>query len=166
MTVTLMMSSWLAVNYFELQRNSRYKETQRTIESIKEAVINYAANHAARSYVVVNDSVAQPIRWRQPAGRPYLPCPDINGDGEEDRSPVLTALEITLNPPSYPQETGGDCFRNKGLVPWVTLDMPPTDSWGNRYTYRAGNNFSNAMVGFDQETRADQAYYTLSLIHI
>ena len=61
----------------------------------------------------------------------YLPCPDKTiaagagtmHDGAEDVS-------------------GTSCVATEGNLPWVTLGVPATDSWGNRYRYRVAPAFA------------------------
>jgi prepilin-type N-terminal cleavage/methylation domain-containing protein len=60
------------------------------------------------------------------AGAPHLPCPDrrtpgppgVANDGIEDVA------------------AGGTCIVNQGNLPWVTLGVTETDSWGGRFLYR------------------------------
>ena len=164
-TVVLMMGSWLVTNYYQWEKQNREQETERAIESIKEAIVTYAADHTAKSNILINDDATRVQRWRLPSGRPYLPCPDITGDGVEDRRPLVAAATtaLTLRATVSALEAGGDCYNNKGWVPWKTLNVPPADPWGNAYTYRVDNHFSNAMLGFDHQTVADQASYTRPL---
>lgn len=56
----------------------------------------------------------------------YLPCPaDTNGNG-------------TANP-----DSPGVCANAEGVIPWVTLNVPQGDSWGNRFRYRISPEFTN-----------------------
>ncbi|HUF20058.1 MAG TPA: prepilin-type N-terminal cleavage/methylation domain-containing protein [Burkholderiales bacterium] len=64
----------------------------------------------------------------------YLPCPAISAtDGTEDR----TAGACTL--------VGGNPKRN-GILPWVTLGVPPLDPWGNLYRYSVDPEFADINV--------------------
>jgi prepilin-type N-terminal cleavage/methylation domain-containing protein len=36
---------------------------------------------------------------------------------------------------------------NVGGIPWVTLNVPETDEWGGRFTYRVSSIFAQAIVG-------------------
>jgi prepilin-type N-terminal cleavage/methylation domain-containing protein len=105
------------------QRN--YNETLRELQDIREALIGFALSNAT------ND------------GHPYLPCPDTNGDGLEDR-------------------LGGVCNNLLGALPWATLGLGRLDKWGNQYIYRVSGNpasappldisrFSDSNLGFDLE---------------
>ena len=87
------------------------------------------------------------------AGRPYLPCPDVTGDGLENREPIVTAV-IDIRTTVLLGE--GGCMEYKGLLPWRTLGMQQqTDPWGRRIGYRVDPMFSNEILGFDENFRAD-----------
>jgi len=52
---------------------------------------------------------------------------------------------------------GGPCLNDSGVVPWVTLGVPETDAWGQRYSYRVTPAFaqrqsSPARAVFDLRT--------------
>ena len=67
--------------------------------------------------------------------KPYLPCPDTNNDGVADACPNVFTTETT----------GGN-------IPWVTLNVPATDPWGQRYQYRVNNAYTNSVTGFTLAT--------------
>lgn len=71
--------------------------------------------------------------------RPFLPCPDTNDDGVEE------------------PRVAGACPNLEGRIPWVTLGVTATDSWGNRFRYRVLANFSNGINGFTLTTAAAPA---------
>ena len=128
----------------------------------KEAEENLdAARRAIEGYAVINRTVerralgADGITYVLPAGRPYLPCPDITGDGLEDRQGItLAAAVATLT--AFVLENEGGCREQKGLLPWRTLGMQAeADPWGRRYGYRVDVAFSNEILGFDETFRAD-----------
>lgn len=177
--IVMMLSSLLITNYYSYDKDTRNKEATRQAAQIKTAIVNYATTHstAQRFVEVVNisiDLVAVPplsvtVRAHHllPAGRPYLPCPDISGDGYEDRIlPIAAATVISVTvdamviyvPGGYPLETSGGCVSSRGIVPWRTLDTPPADPWGNRYSYRVAGLFSNANTGFDQHSTGGAHY--------
>ncbi len=193
LTIILMMSSFLAVNVVNFEQNRRNRETAQQMEIIKSAVLNYASAHktVARDLTVINQrfvggltatvvtplatmtmTVASPpvtLHWQLPAGRPYFPCPDITGDGYEDRiAPVDGGLTITVTDApttgDYPLETTGGCYSSRGIVPWRTLNAlgqqntPAQDIWGTRFSYRVADSFANAITGFDQQSVADLHY--------
>jgi prepilin-type N-terminal cleavage/methylation domain-containing protein len=99
------------------QRN--YNETQRELQDVREALIGFALSNTAAD------------------GRPYLPCPDTNGDGFENR-----VVNLCVNPPI-------------GGLPWATLGLARQDRWGNAYGYRVTSGFANSAVGFDLGTARD-----------
>jgi len=94
------------------QQDLRYvAETQKQLADISEALYGYAASHAASD------------------GRPYLPCPDTDGNGTENR-------------------TGTACTNQEGTLPWADLGMARQDAWGNVFRYRVAAVFSNSTTGF------------------
>lgn len=58
-----------------------------------------------------------------------LPCPDTDGDGQEN-----ACADSNLS-----NATGGN-------IPWVTLGVPATDPWGQRYRYRVNNAYGTQIV--------------------
>jgi prepilin-type N-terminal cleavage/methylation domain-containing protein len=91
----------------------RIQETRHILEQVRESLIGYALSH--------RDVTA--------SANPYLPCPDINGDGIEDRSANV-------------------CVKTTGRLPWTTLGIGEADDWGNRLEYSVSQTFSNSNVGF------------------
>ncbi|MDB5812675.1 MAG: hypothetical protein JWN94_4797 [Betaproteobacteria bacterium] len=75
--------------------------------------------------------------------KPYLPCPDTTGDGIAD--PCANVLT-----------TG----TTEGNVPWVTLNVPAMDPWGQRYRYRVNNAFTDSTNGFSLTTAPSGAACT------
>jgi prepilin-type N-terminal cleavage/methylation domain-containing protein len=60
----------------------------------------------------------------------YFPCPAISSsNGLEDRAVSLS------------------CNKDFGILPWTTLGVKPTDSWGRLFYYRASPNFSSGSLG-------------------
>lgn len=92
------------------QRNT--SDANKMLSEIREALIGYAASHSTGG------------------GKPYLPCPDTDNDGRENRG------------------GGGACTNQEGNIPWVDLGIAQTDPWNNRFRYRVDSNFSNSAVGF------------------
>lgn len=88
-----------------------YAEVQKTLGEIRDALTGFATSHSAAD------------------GKPYLPCPDTNDDGTENR-------------------TGNACTADEGRVPWVTLGLGQLDPWTNRYRYRVTPAFANSGTGF------------------
>ena len=67
LAIVLMISSLLAVKYYQVQRDARNAETARSIGLIKEAIMDYAAANGARSRIIVNANATQNVQWRLPA---------------------------------------------------------------------------------------------------
>lgn len=85
--------------------------TEKLLADAGEALYGFAAGHAASD------------------GKPYLPCPDTNGDGVEDRS-------------------GNACTNQEGNLPWTDLGLGRQDAWGNPVRYAVAAAFSNSATGF------------------
>ena len=178
----LAASAWMARALEERRQIER--EMQR-LEIVRDAIVGYAIRSRTRERILkVVPWFGPGGEWefRLPAGRPYLPCPDWDGDGYEDRMPlgafpqgmeVKPDLTVTVTigelappwngaltwtkdsisfPAAYPY---GECRVSRGGVPWRTLGVDPSDGWGNRHTYFADSVFSNAIFGFDRQTVAD-----------
>ncbi|MEW6165330.1 MAG: type II secretion system protein [Pseudomonadota bacterium] len=86
-------------------------ETETLLTSVGEALYGYAATHAASD------------------GKPYLPCPDTDSDGLENRS-------------------GNACASQDGSLPWSDLGLARQDAWGNTPRYAVTAAFSNNATGF------------------
>lgn len=95
----------------------RIAETRADMRAIQDALFGYA--------------------MRQQAGQPYLPCPDNNGDGDEDL-----------------RGADGECLRIRGGLPWRTLGIGGADAWGSRYTYAVSKPFTNS-AGFESVDDGD-----------
>ena len=64
------------------------EDEKRRLEVIRDAVVGYALRHRTRARTIKFAVVGGGIwEFRLSAGRPYLPCPDWDGDGFEDRLP-------------------------------------------------------------------------------
>ena len=178
----LAASAWMARALEERRQIER--EMQR-LEIVRDAVVGYAIRNRTRGRILkVVPWFGPGGEWefRLPAGRPYLPCPDWDGDGYEDRTPLWAfpqgmevnpdlAVTVTVGELSPPWDGAltwtqnlmytptahpyGECRVSRGGVPWRTLGVAPSDGWGNRHTYFADSVFSNAIFGFDRQTVAD-----------
>lgn len=97
----------------------RIAETSKIMEEAREAIIGYAMTHPA-----------------DPDNSRHLPCPDINGDGREDRdvagfcTPVAGVIAPT------------------GFLPWVDLGVASQDAWGNRLRYAVVGGLASRAAGF------------------
>ena len=168
-------------------RWSRYEQTRSTRDSIdlvKKAIVQYAARNrtAPREITVrsefsrvtvlagVRETVQVTVQtsWNMPPSRPYLPCPDIDGDGIEDRVENADLLDLTVHirgdggRPNPNLANGnlfyghGLCSSQRGFLPWRTLRVPVADAWGGLFSYYVDAVFSHSLVGFNQDDHADQ----------
>ena len=129
------------------------REVEGLLDSARLAVVAYAARNRTRGASFRNSNGAiNPI----PANRPYLPCPDITGDGVEDRERIDDVSNFGRNPFDRDDIVDiGSCSQHKGMLPWATLGVAENDVWGGRFTYRVDPAFSSELLGFDHTTRAD-----------
>ena len=138
------------------------REVESLLDSARLAVVAYAARNRTRaaSFQPQVGGATDQI----PAGRPYLPCPDITGDGVEDRARLDKVSDFGnfTNPFKRVDIVGsgtidgiGVCSQHKGMLPWATLGVAENDVWGGRFTYRVDPAFSSQLLGFDETTRAD-----------
>ena len=96
----------------------RIAETRKTLEEAREAILGYAITH------------------RTIGDRPFLPCPDTNGDGIEEPRVANT------------------CPQQFGWLPWVTLGTGAQDAWGNRLRYATHTDVSNDNIGIHNNLRS------------
>ena len=123
-------------------------EVDNTLEQARTAVVAFAISHRTAHRQLNYGGVIYDI----PAGRPYLPCPDIDNDGVEDRAANTTDEPL----PVAELTVAMTCREHKGLLPWRTLGMRVnTDPWGNRIGYRVDPSFASGLLGFDETFRAD-----------
>ena len=73
---------------FRAERNT---EAKQQLVQIERALLGYALRHRTQPAVVVMGNGAVTLRSLIPGDRPYLPCPDVTGDGLEDRLPLPNA---------------------------------------------------------------------------
>lgn len=133
----------------ELYERRKNNEAREYLARASQAIMNYAVRNRTAYRSIVYDTAPSFI----PAGRPYLPCPDIDGDGLEDREAI--AANVIINDTA--NNGGGHCTRQKGTIPWETLKLQPmSDPWKNYLTYHVDASYSNALLGFDEESRADR----------
>ena len=142
--------------------NKQYKAAETMLDDALHAVVNYSATHRTAGINVganIGDSYdvvdASGIAYILPTGRPYLPCPDIDGDGVEDRTDVtVTSGQIDLTGDVF--KDNGTCEEQKGLLPWRSLGLQKQlDPWGRKLGYWVDIAFSSSLLGFDQTSRAD-----------
>lgn len=108
----------------------RIAETNKTLEEAREALTGYAMTH--RTLV---------------GNKPYLPCPDSNGDGIEDA------------------RTANKCPQQIGYLPWVTLGAGAQDAWGNRLRYATNTDVSNDNPGIDSSVSANSSWNQVCSSH-
>jgi prepilin-type N-terminal cleavage/methylation domain-containing protein len=89
-------------------------ETKVQLNEIREALLGYALSHA----------------------KPYLPCPDTNGDGIENR-------------------VGAACSNYEGRLPFSDLGLVGRDSWNNQFIYRVTPVFADSVAGFALTSEGD-----------
>ena len=81
-----------------LDEARQLEDEHRRLEAARDAIVGYALRHRTRARTIqfvflqnpIGDALPAGFRreFRLPAGRPYLPCPDWDGDGFEDRYPA------------------------------------------------------------------------------
>ncbi len=98
----------------------RIAETKTTLEEARVALLGYAMTHNA---------INVPTHH-------YLPCPDTNADGREDR------------------DSDTVCKQYQGFLPWADLGTAPQDAWGNRLRYAVVQKFIDRSSGFSAGTPA------------
>lgn len=138
----------------------RIAETKKTLDDAREAIVGFAMarttpytctcnydgignlNTSSSSCILSGPNwcpaIGQPSQsFTANYTRPYLPCPDTNGDGIEER---------TAN-------SGNSCSAANGWLPWVTLGVASQDGWGNRLRYSVDTlMYSNKLVGMPNPT--------------
>ena len=125
----------------------RISETNKTLVEAREAILGYAMTHSCTCQYDSSGALSQAPLGPPPQStctaqcastgpnsgtitRPYLPCPDTDGNGTENR------------PPS------GECFQERGFFPWRDLGTASQDAWGNRIRYAVTADLADATIGF------------------
>ena len=171
LVVVGLLASAALIPLWSLNKNADYDEELRRMETIRTAIFGYATRHRTRAGAaavvsLLNESART---FSLPAGRPFLPCPDISGDGYEDRENAditgFSAFSISLttfaltDPMDAVSESAVRDFRRcespRGALPWRTLGVPPADRWGNLYTYYVDDVFADAQTGFNENAAID-----------
>ena len=176
LAVVGIMLGGAVVPFRVLDEKRHREEEQARLQRAVDAVTGYAIRHRTRKRTVTFEGdLISDNSVEIAAGRPYLPCPDVDGDGFEDRMPESgdgflqgievnrdwESLTVTLEiangrPRRTSSEPGyGDCRTSRGTLPWRTLGIPPADGWGNRHTYYADPVFASAVFGFDGRSLAN-----------
>ena len=73
-----------------LEEARQLQDERRRLETVRDAIVGYALRHRTRARDIwfkrLTPSGFEPVgEFHLPVGRPYLPCPDSDGDGFEDR---------------------------------------------------------------------------------
>lgn len=135
----------------------RIAETRKLMEEARDALMGYAMTHSCScAYDNVGPggillpgpttcAATSPIPC--PANnpstnsttlkRPYLPCPDTDENGTENRP------------------AGAECLQPRGYFPWVSLGTASQDAWGNRLWYEVTDPYSDATKGFSNGSTGD-----------
>ena len=84
-------------------RESEYRQERANMERLRDAVLGYALRHRTPGVevIMVNDDGTQE-RGSYAPGRPYLPCPDGDDDGIEDRNDLISPVMQTLTRSFFP----------------------------------------------------------------
>ena len=110
----------------------RIAETKKTLEEAHHALVGYAMSHP---------STTNP-------DKPYLPCPDTDGDGRENRP-------------------GDSCTNADGWFPWADLGTGSQDAWGNRLRYSVETReYADRSRGLPNLALLTPPYATLNLKRI
>jgi prepilin-type N-terminal cleavage/methylation domain-containing protein len=105
-------------------------DTQRSMESIREAIIGFAQ---------ANGRLPCPADGSVPAGTAGAGTEQVSGNScTAANSASCTAINGVI-----------PC----SVVPWATLGVPETDAWGRRFTYRVSPAFADAVVLTTWNTR-------------
>ena len=97
-------------------------DTQRSMESIREAIIGFAQ---------ANGRLPCPAAGTVPAG-------GVDAAGRPAGAEQLTPT--TLPPPST-----AVCTNGFGVIPWTTLGVPEVDGWGRRFSYWVSPIFADGL---------------------
>ena len=126
-----------------LEETRQVQDEQRRMEVVRDAVVGYALRNQTRERTIKFVVVATPVdrkparfqtswEFHLPGGRPYLPCPDWDGDGFEDRVPEGPdgfVQGIEAKPGLTVTATIGT-FLNLGSLNWFTQDDLRTSPLG------------------------------------
>lgn len=116
--VGLLISAFLTP--LSAQRDLKdYSETKQKIANIKESLLGF---------VIVSRR---------------LPCPDIDGDGQEN---LATPLVVDDTPIAGQSTQTFSCTNLEGLLPYQTLGLERLDSWSNIFSYRVAPALSTRTV--------------------
>ena len=102
-----------------LEERRQFKNENSRMETIRDAIIGYAIRNRTRARTIefvplyrpdfAPDFTLPSRTFHLPAGRPYLPCPDWDGDGYEDRFPSNTSRRELKSAPTWPSPSQFPC---------------------------------------------------------
>lgn len=132
----------------------RIAETRKIMEEAREALMGYAMTHSCTCQYDNVGTLSQAPLGPPPQStctaqcpstgpnsatfkRPYLPCPDTDGNGTENRP------------------ANAECLQPRGYFPWVSLGTGSQDAWGNRLWYEVTDPYSDATKGFSNASTGD-----------
>lgn len=78
-----------------------------------------------------------------------LPCPadpTVAANGGDEAIQLCAAAHSHIAAGYACVATDTQCAREHGALPWRSLGLPESDTWGNRYTYFAGYEFSDPLI--------------------
>ncbi|WP_319558536.1 hypothetical protein [Thiomicrorhabdus sp.] len=101
MLIMMLIFSWILADYTDLLRFQKYQ--QKDVDQLLEIG---RRKQSLLGFLQVNA---------------FLPCPDVDGDGVEDR---LISSGVSI------------CRNREGMLPFKTLGIPAGDLWQRRYYYR------------------------------
>jgi prepilin-type N-terminal cleavage/methylation domain-containing protein len=120
----------------------RISETRNTLEEARQALVGYAMTHACtcqydatgsgstlQSQTCASCPASNPSSTTTTLTRPYLPCPDTDADGLENRLPTHR------------------CEQARGYLPWVDLGTGAQDAWGGRLAYAVSADLADSTRG-------------------
>ena len=115
----------------------RIAETKKTLDEARDALMGYAMMTGV-------------------GARAFLPCPDTNGDGIQDRAGTGECLDSNNLP------VGSVAY---GRFPWVTLGTASQDAWGNRLRYVVVSQFANSTIGFSRSNPVSSVFLQICTTH-
>ena len=124
-----------------LEERRQIKMEMERLQRVSDAVVGYALRNRTRERVIKFTTREFPhVEWsfRLPAGRPYLPCPDSDGDGYEDRWPggangFVQGMEI--KPDSTVTVTIGVIRRSFTRSPLTWIAPDESGEWEEWFPY-------------------------------
>jgi len=159
LTASALLASGPMLLLYNKVQEDNYTSVARQLEIVKSRVVEYAATRHTVSRVLRtnrnNPTVSRDglNHFVTPDGRPHLPCPDVNGDGIEDRRNQLRSPGA-MHPDAFSTNLAAEaCLAPIGYLPHETLGVKPRDPWGNLLIYSVDQAAANLQIGFDAASR-------------